>query len=203
MKSIKLNRIFVKIIFIFCSLVIASSLALADAKTDGDKGIAEYRKGNLIESMLLLEKSAGKGYAPAQVTLAYILDKSEQDTQALHWYQQAANNNYPAGLFGLGNMYATGEGTEKDPQKAGQMIEKSALLGHLPAMRAYAYALEYGQLGFSQNNSSAAEWYLKSADSGDKDSMRRLKKAFTLGQLGLPVNLQQATIWDSKIKTEN
>ena len=202
MKSIKLNRIFVKIIFIFCSLVIASSLALADAKTDGDKGIAEYRKGNLIESMLLLEKSAGKGYAPAQVTLAYILDKSEQDTQALHWYQQAANNNYPAGLFGLGNMYATGEGTEKDPQKAGQLIRQSALLDHVPAMRAYAYALEYGHLNFNQNSSSALEWYLKAASSGDKLSMRRLKNAYTLGELGLPIDPAQASIWDSKMSSQ-
>ena len=198
MKSIKLNRIFVKIILIFCSLVVASSLALSDAKTDGDKGIAEYRKGNLIESMLLLEKSAGKGYAPAQVTLAYILDKSEQDTQALHWYQQAANNNYPAGLFGLGNMYATGEGTEKDPQKAGQLIKQSALLDHVPAMRAYAYALEYGLLNFNQNSSSALEWYLKAASSGDKVSMRRLNNAYTLGELGLPIDPAQASIWDSK-----
>ena len=202
MKSIKLNRIFVKIIFIFCSLVIASSLALADAKTDGDKGIAEYRKGNLIESMLLLEKSAGKGYAPAQVTLAYILDKSEQDTQALHWYQQAANNNYPAGLFGLGNMYATGEGTEKDPQKAGQLIRQSALLDHVPAMRAYAYALEYGLLNFNQNSSSALEWYLKAASSGDKVSMRRLNNAYTLGELGLPIDPAQASIWDSKMSSQ-
>lgn len=202
MKSINLNRIFAKIISIFCSLVIASSLALADAKTDGDKGIAEYRKGNLIESMLLLEKSAGKGYAPAQVTLAYILDKSEQDTQALHWYQQAANNNYPAGLFGLGNMYAKGEGTEKDTQKAGQLIRQSALLDHVPAMRAYAYALEYGQLNFNQNSSSALEWYLKAASSGDKVSMRRLNNAYTLGELGLLVDPEQASIWDSKMSSQ-
>ena len=202
MKAIKLNRIFVKIIFIFCSLVVASSLAPADAKTDGDKGIAEYRKGNLIESMLLLEKSAGKGYAPAQVTLAYILDKSEQDTQALHWYQQAANNNYPAGLFGLGNMYAKGEGTEKDTQKAGQLIRQSALLDHVPAMRAYAYALEYGQLNFNQNSSSALEWYLKAASSGDKVSMRRLNNAYTLGELGLLVDPEQASIWDSKMSSQ-
>ena len=202
MKSINLNRIFVKIIFIFCSLVIASSLALADAKIDGDKGIVEYRKGNLIESMLLLEKSAGKGYAPAQVTLAYILDKSEQDTQALHWYQQAANNNYPAGLFGLGNMYAKGEGTEKDTQKAGQLIRQSALLDHVPAMRAYAYALEYGQLNFNRDNSSAVEWYLKAASSGDKVSMRRLNNAYTLGELGLPIDPEQASIWDSKMSSQ-
>ena len=70
MTPIKRGRIFGEVIFLFCFLMLPSSLVLADAKTDGDKGIAEYRKGNLIEAMDLLEKSAVKGYTPAQITLA-------------------------------------------------------------------------------------------------------------------------------------
>ena len=199
----KLDRIFVAFIFIFCFLMIPATSTLADAKTDGDKGIEEYRNGNLIEAMDLLEKSALKGYTPAQITLAHILDKAEQDSEAFHWYQQAAKNKDAAGLFGLGGMYAKGEGTQADPPKAGQLIKQSALLGHLPAMRAYAYALEHGQLGFSQNNSAAAEWFLKAANSGDGVSMRRLKKAYTLGQLGMPVDPEQASKWDAEINMEN
>jgi len=183
--------------------MLSPPLVLADAKTDGDKGIAEYRNGNLIEGMLLLETSAKKGYVPAQVTLAYILDQGEQDSEAFHWYQQAANNNNPAGLFGLGSMYAKGEGTSLDPQKAGQLIKQSALLNHLPAMRAYANALEYGQLGFSQNNTAAAKWYLKAANAGDGVSMRRLRNAYTLGQLGMPIDPAQASKWDAEINKGN
>ena len=36
-------------------------VALANAKTDGEKGIAEYRLGNMIEGMQLLQKSAEQG----------------------------------------------------------------------------------------------------------------------------------------------
>jgi len=203
MTTIRLGRIFREIIFIFCFLMFSSSLLLADAKTDGDKGIEEYRNGNLIEAMNLLEKSAVKGYTPAQVTLAYILDQAEQDNEAFHWYQQSANLNHPAGLFGLAGMYAKGEGTDKNLPKAGQLIKQSALLKHLPAMRAYAYALEYGQLGFSQNNLAAAEWYLKAANSGDEVSMRRLRNAYTLGQLGMPIDPEQASKWDAEINMGN
>jgi len=199
----KFDRIFVSFIFIFCLLMIPASSGLADAKTDGDKGIEEYRNGNLIEAMYLLEKSALKGYIPAQITLAHILDKAEQNSEAFHWYQQAAKNKDAAGLFGLGGMYAKGEGTPADPPKAGQLIKQSALLGHLPAMRAYAYALEHGQLGFSQNNSAAVEWFIKAANSGDKVSMRRLRNAYTLGQLGMPVDPEQASKWDAEINMEN
>jgi len=180
-----------------------SSLALADAKSDGDKGIAEFKIGNLIESMRLLEKSAEEGYVPAQVTLAYILDQSERNSEAFKWYQQAADANDAAGLFGLGGMYAKGEGTTADPEKAGRLIERSALQNHLPAMRAYASALEYGQLGFDRDGSSAAEWYLKAANAGDDVSMSRLKEAYTSGQLGLPVDPEQASKWDAKINKEN
>ena len=203
MNTINPGRIFGEITFLFCFLLLSSSLVLADAKTDGDKGIEEFRNGNLIEAMLLLESSAEKGYVPAQVTLAYILDQGEQNIEAFHWYQQAANLNHPAGLFGLAGMYAKGEGTDKNSQKAGQLIKQSALLNHMPAMRAYANALEYGQLGFSQNNAAAAGWYLKAANSGDAVSMRRLRNAYTLGQLGMPIDPEQASKWDAEINKGN
>jgi len=203
MTFIKLGRIFGEIIFLFSFLMLSSSFVLADAKTDGDKGIEEFRNGNLIKAMRLLEISAEQDSVPAQVTLAYILDQSEQNSEAFHWYQQAAKNKDAAGLFGLGGMYAKGEGTPADPPKAGQLIKQSALLGHLPAMRAYAYALEYGQLGFSQNNSAAAEWFLKAANSGDEVSMLRLRNAYTLGQLGMSIDPEQASKWDAEINKGN
>ncbi|RLA11070.1 MAG: hypothetical protein DRQ59_10540, partial [Gammaproteobacteria bacterium] len=119
------------------------------------------------------------------------------------WYQQAADANDAAGLFGLGGMYSKGEGTTADLQKAGRLIERSALQNHLPAMRAYAYALEYGQLGFDPDGSAAAGWYLKAANAGDGVSMRRLKDAYASGQLGLPVDPEQAAKWDAEINKEN
>lgn len=173
--------------------------AFADAKTDGEKGIEQYRQGNLIEGMQLLHKSAQKGYAPAQVTLAFILDQSEQNREAFHWYQQAADQNDARGLFGLGTMYAKGEGVEKNTRKAGKLIEKSARMDHIPAMLEYANALEFGRLGFETNQPEAAIWYLKAAEAGDHDSMRRMRDAYLNGQLGLPIDLVKSAEWDRKI----
>ncbi|MGB5328898.1 MAG: tetratricopeptide repeat protein [Gammaproteobacteria bacterium] len=176
--------------------------AWADARADGDKGIAEYRKGNLIASIQLLEKSAAAGYTPAQVTLAYIYDQSENDDAAFHWYQKAANSKDAAGLYGLGNMYAKGEGTGKNPARAGQLILQSAQLDYLPAIRAYAFALENGQLGFDSDPATAAHWYLKAAELGDGVSIRRLRDAYQYGQLGLPIDAQQSAQWDAKINAK-
>ena len=175
------------------------ALLWADARSDGDLGIAEYRKGNLIEAMQLLEKSAAGGYVPAQTTLAYILDAAEMDAEAFRWYQKAADSKDAAGLFGLGNMYAKGEGTKKDPHRAGQLIRQAAQLEYLQAMHVYAHALEHGELGFDTAPQQAVEWYLRAARQGDQNSMQRLKQAYTLGQLGLAVDPQQAAAWDKKI----
>lgn len=171
----------------------------ADARTDGEQGIAEYRKGNLIEAMELLEKSATQGYPPAQTTLAFILDSAERDAEAFHWYQQAAKHPDAAGLFGLAGMYAKGEGTDKDPRKAGQLLQQAAQLEHVEAMRVYAHSLEFGQLGFESSPQTAAKWYLKAAGLGDEVSMQRLSKAYTHGQLGLPVDTRQAEAWSKKL----
>ncbi|NNE63805.1 MAG: sel1 repeat family protein [Gammaproteobacteria bacterium] len=180
--------------------ILLSPPVLADAKTDGDKGIEEYRQGNIVEGLMLMESSAKQGYAPAQVTLAFILDHAENDKDAFHWYQQAAEQDSPAGLFGLGNMYGKGEGTEKDPVKAGELIKKSADMQHSPAMRALAYALENGSLGFKKNESDALQWYLKAAEAGDDFSMLRLKKAYSTGELGLAADADQAAEWERKLQ---
>ena len=97
--AITLDQIFVEIKFISCFLMNPFSLVLVNSMTDGDKGITEYRKGYFIESIYLFGKSIGKGFAPAQVTLAYNLDQSAQNIVAFHWHQQTANNNHPAGLW--------------------------------------------------------------------------------------------------------
>jgi len=149
--------------------------------------------------MQLLEKSAEQGYLPAQTTLAFILDSAERDAEAFHWYRQAAERQDVVGLFGLAGMYAKGEGAAKNPRKAGQLIQQAAQLEHIEAMRVYAHALEYGQLGFESSPQSAVKWYLKAAGLGDEISMQRLNKAYTLGQLGLPVDAHQARAWRKKL----
>ncbi len=54
-----------------------------------------------------LEKSAIGGDPNAQVTLA-ILQATAGDKQALHWYQQAAEQNNAFALYQLADVYAEG-----------------------------------------------------------------------------------------------
>ena len=158
----------------------------------GEKGIEEFRQGNLITAIDLLSKSAEKGYAPAQVTLAYIMDQAEENDRAFELFEQAALQDNAAAQFGLGNMYAKGEGTEKDPFLGGQWIKKSALQNHAPAMRAYAFALEHGNLGLQRRLDQALQWYNQCHEAGDPVCTRRLVNIYENGELGLPVDKNKA-----------
>jgi len=159
----------------------------------GKQGIEAFRVGNLMQAMDLLGKSAAKGYAPAQTTLAYILDKSEDDDAAFKLFQQAAEQGYAEGQFGLGGMYAKGEGTTLDPVKAGELIRQSAMQNYIPAVRAYAKALEYGNLGFTRNLAQAVESYQLCHDLGDSVCTFRLALAYKTGELALPVVINRST----------
>ena len=193
------GRIARRAIFAACLFGALQSPLLADAKTDGERGIEAYQQGRLIEAMGLLERAAQGGYAPAQVLLAYIQDAAENDTAAFEWYRRAAEAGDAAGIYGLGSMYAKGEGVERDPVEAGRLIRRAAEMDHLPAIRTYAHALEDGSLGFASDPAAAVEWFRLAAEAGDAVAMHRLRDAYTEGQLGLPVDPEQAAQWDEKI----
>ena len=193
------GRIARRAIFAACLLCSVQSPLLADAQTDGERGIEAYEQGRLIEAMELLERAAQGGYTPAQVLLAFIQDAAENNNEAFEWYRQAAEAGDVEGIFGLGSMYAKGEGVERDPLEAGRLIRRAAEMDHLLAMRAYAYALEEGSLGFASDHAAAVEWFRLAAQAGDPVAMNRLRDAYTEGQLGLPIDPEQAAQWHEKI----
>ena len=187
-----------------CLLLLAVAMpAAADPRSLGEQGIAEYRKGNLIEGMQLLEEAATAGYLPAQTTLAYIFDAAEQDARAIHWYSQAASAGDAAGLFGLGGMYAKGERIARDARRAGDLIVEAASLGHVEAMRVYAHALEHGLLGLEPHDEGALTWYRRAAENGDKLSMNRLAKAYKNGELGLAVDTRLSSDWQQRVDIDD
>lgn len=176
-------------------LLLMTSLATAqsvDYAEIGEQGIQAFAEGNLIQAMDLLGKSAEKGYAPAQSTLAYILDKAEENERAFELFKLAADQNYAAAQYGLAGMYAKGEGIEESPQLAGEWMHKAAMQRYVLAMRGLAYALEKGELGFDRNPNQALHWYNQCHDAGDEVCKRRLAEAYAKGEFGLAVDEKKA-----------
>ncbi len=195
----KFSRVFLLPDLVFGAVFGASLAQAIDAEDIGEKGIKALSEGNLIQAMDLLEQSSQQGYAPAQATLAYILDKAEEDARAFELYRRAAEQGNPAGQHGLAGMYAKGEGTEQNLQTAGQWMQKAAQQEYRLAMRDYAIALQTGDLGLTKDPQQAQLWFQKCHRAGDTVCTRHLAEAYRDGGLGLAKDEKKAAALFEKL----
>jgi len=143
--------------------------AIAGPEEDLRAGIDAFNQGDVVAAMALYRVAADAGLAEAQVRLAYILDYSEDDVGAVTWYRAAAEQGNADGQIGLGEMYAKGEGTERDLEKAVEYIELAAESGHQRAIRVLSQAYENGGLGLQADPERAAYWKKRLATEGPEN----------------------------------
>jgi TPR repeat protein len=118
----------------------------------------EFARGDLAAALPLWRRAADQGYAPAQARLGDILDKSEEDEEAVAWYRKAALQNNADGEFGLGQMYAKGEGVPKDLVQAQAHLLRAAKMDHTGAINVLMQAYRSGGLGLAPDPVQAASW---------------------------------------------
>ncbi len=138
----------------------------AQAATPAEQ-LAEAEKsmssGDLITGFRLLRAAAEAGYAPAQSRFGEILDKAEEDKEALEWYRKASEQGDAAGEYGLGMEYATGEGVAKDVAQALHWVRRAADKNFLLAVETLAAAYKTGGLGLPVDLKLSQEWFAKAA----------------------------------------
>lgn len=169
--------------------------AFAAADDDYREGLKYYRSGDVTTAMSRLRKASDAGHAPAQVLLADILDQAEMNEEAVSYYRKAAQQGNADGEYGLGNMYANGEGVKRDPTEARKWIMRAAEKNHPRATTTLAQAYISGGLGLDaqeRNGEEARRWVTRAADSNYVPALDFLAKAYRAGSLGLAVDLKQA-----------
>ena len=114
-------------------------------------------------------------------------------------YRASAEQGHPAGQFGLGEMYAKGEGVERDFDAAVEWFMMAAVGGHAQARRVLASAYETGDLGRDVDPAEALRWLTLAADNGDATAMQRLVKVYSDGQLGAKPDAERAAAWQRKL----
>lgn len=108
-----------------------------------------------VEAMYWL----GEGYA------VYAKDMQEEDPEeskayfehAHRWLEQAAKHNHPAAILELANFFRRGDVVEKDVAKSIELVEQSAKLGEVQAMRDLAFIYANG-LGIDADEDKADYW---------------------------------------------
>lgn len=147
------------------ALLWSMAAAPAHATPDEEYALAEkeFARGDLVASLALWTRAAGQGHAPAQARLGDILDKSEEDEDAVAWYRKAAGQGNAAGEFGLGQMYAKGEGVERDLAQALAYVRRAAEKDHPAAAALMMESYRTGGLGLPKDPVQADAWELKVA----------------------------------------
>ncbi len=165
---------------------------------DFTRGNLEYSRGDVVAAMDSYRKAADAGYAPAQVRLAYIYDKSEQNEEAVKWYRRAAEQGDADGQYQLGEMYSTGEGVAQDFAQATAWIQKAAAQNQAAAIKVLAKRYELGTHGLPKDQSQALHWWQRAAYQGDDEAIVRMAKAYRVGELGLTADGEKASFWEQR-----
>jgi TPR repeat protein len=177
------------------------SIALAAPQDDFNAGRKAYIGGDVVGAMPALKRAADAGYAPAQSLYAYILDKAEYNEEAAQYFRRAAEQGDADGQYGLGILYAAGEGVSRDPGAAREWLERAATQGHMLAVVALSQAYLGASLGFKTDPADGAglAWVRKASELGSIPALGYLAKGYRSGAFGSP-DLAQAERLEARIR---
>lgn len=184
------------------ALVCSGSVALAqgvDVDAEVQAGDDAFNRNDVMGAMRHYGKAAEAGSPDAQAKLAAIYDWSEDNAEAVALYRASAEQGHPAGQFGLGEMYAKGEGVERDFDTAVEWFMMAAVGGHAQAHRVLASAYETGDLGRDVDPAEALRWLTLAANNGDANATQRLVKVYRDGELGVKPDAGQSSAWQKKL----
>lgn len=184
-------------------LTCLARVSWAAPEDDYRAGSQALRAGDVIQAMALLRKAADLGHSASQAMLAGLLDQAEFDEEAIAYYRKSAEQGDPQGEFGLGSMYAAGEGVKRDPIEARKWITRAAEKGHANAISVLAMAYIKGELGIEESQRKSAEalrWVRKASDAGSVPAMEQMALALRTGEYGLSIDLKQAEALELKLR---
>jgi hypothetical protein len=118
----------------------------------------------------------------------------QNETQAVYWYQKAADQGYAAAQDSLGVMYESGSGgLAKDDAQAIVWYQKAADQGDSDSQYQLGVMYENGRGGLTKDDSQAVYWYQKSANQGNDKAKVRL--ATVQAQMKRKQELSDAVHW--------
>jgi TPR repeat protein len=158
------------------------------------------RRGDYTSALRVWRPLADQGNATAQALLAnsYLsgLGVQQDYAEAAKWLRKAADQGFALAQFGLGLMYAKGDGgLPQDYAEAVAWYRKAADQGLASAQGSLGQMYAEGQ-GVPQDYAAAAKWYLKSANQGSAVAQNNLGSMYASGQ-GVTRNYVQAHMWYS------
>ena len=173
----------------------------AAPQDDYNSGRKAYLAGDVVAAMTPLRRAADAGHAPAQSLYGYILEKAEYNEEAAQYFRRAAEQGDADGQYGLGILYATGEGVARDTGTAREWLERAGSQGHALAVVALSQAFLSGRLGFKTDPADAAGlgWVRKAGELGSIPALSYLAQGYRSGAFGAP-DAKQAERLETRLR---
>ena len=153
--------------------------------------LIRWRFQTLLIWAAVLLASPYPAYAGFQEGLA-AYERGEY-ASALREWRQLADEGDAVAQFGLGHLYAYGQGVSKDEKHAAQWYRKAADQGVAIAQSLLGSMYYYGR-GVPKDDQQAVQWHRKAADQGDASGQYNLGVMYANGE-GVPKDQQQAYFW--------
>ena len=149
-----------------------------------EKGIGTGK--DVAKAVQLYHSAAEHGYPEAQNLMGILYSTgadgvTEDDKQALDWFQKAADQGFAKAEKNLGDMYFFGHGIDKDFAQALTWYGKAADQQFADAQFRLGFMYEKG-LGVDQNNQTAIDQYTKAVRNGSVDAQRALDRLASVKQ---------------------
>lgn len=158
-----LNKM-LKVFILFLSLFLSTQVLYGSTLLQ--KANTYYEEGLYSKAHKLFKKSAKKGNADAQYSLAVMYEGGigvdKNITQALTWYKKSAKKGNINAQYNVASLYYKGVGIKKDYEKAAYWYEKAALAGDVSAMHNIGSMFLLGE-GVKMNKILAFNYLLKAA----------------------------------------
>jgi uncharacterized protein len=138
----------------------SSSASDAVKRTGAELG-APFAQDALIEIAQMYEKGT---------------DLPQNYSQAIKWYNRAAESGSASAKVQLASMYINGSGVPKDYSRAMELCHSAGILGYYCVGHIYVYGL-----GVQPDLKEASKWYHKGADAGNAASMLALGQMYWKG----------------------
>eukprot|EP01138_Halocafeteria_seosinensis_P009313 gb/GECG01009517.1/.p1 GENE.gb/GECG01009517.1/~~gb/GECG01009517.1/.p1 ORF type:complete len:483 (+),score=73.58 gb/GECG01009517.1/:1-1449(+) len=175
-----------------------ASFALANIYTERHQKLETEEDRSKMERCFQLYKDAAiAGIAPAYLNVYNFLTMGigceRNDTEALNWLRDAAQQQDPMAMYYMAARYSQGAGVERDDEKAFELFKRAASKGIVNAAHNVGAALMEGK-GCRVNYEAASKWFDQAIDKSHVPSMLNQGLMCERG-LGTEQDLDKALAW--------
>ena len=193
-----------KMLYLIVQMGILSLLAATTAWADMNLGETAYVTGDYETAFQELQPHAMEGNARAQFIVGRMYANgtavNQSDTEAIRWYELAAQQGFYLAQYSLASMYFYGYGIEQSYKEAVYWWHKAAEQGHPDAQARLGYIYRGGKAA-EKDETEAAKWFRMAATQGHMDAQQNLGLMYAKGQ-GVPQDYISAYVWWSRARKQ-